>query len=100
MNRHSLYGSRRSSLGKSPDQTPPLQPRKNLLSDVPDRPMGVVNAPEMQSILKFQQEAIKQHDEAVRLVSGLERIEMPTREFLSPSMVIQRGTLDLLRASR
>ena len=46
--------------------------------------MGVVNAPEVQSILKVQQEAMKQHDEAVRLmVSGLERIEMPKREFLS-----------------
>ena len=67
-----------------PDPTPPLQPRKNLPSDVPDRPMGLVNAPEVQSILKVQQEAMKQHDEAVRLmVSGLERIAMPKREFLS-----------------
>ena len=54
------------------------------MSDVLERPVGVVNAPEVQSILKAQQEAMKQHDEAVRLmVSGLERIEMPKREFLS-----------------
>ena len=67
-----------------PDPIPPLQPRKNLSNDVPDQPVGVVNAPEVQSILKVQQEAMKQHDEAVRLmVSGLERIEMPKREFLS-----------------
>ena len=55
-----------------PDPTPPLQPRKNLPSDVPDRPVGVVSAAEVQSILKVQQEVLKQHDEAVRLiVSGL-----------------------------
>ena len=67
-----------------PNPIPPLQPRKNLPNDVPDRPGGVVNAPEVQSILKVQQEAMKQHGEAVRLmVSGLERIEMPKREFLS-----------------
>ena len=55
-----------------PDPTPPIQPRKNLPSDVPDRPVGVANAPAVQSILKVQQEVMKQHDEAVRLiVSGL-----------------------------
>ena len=68
-----------------PDPTLPLQPRKNLpSSDIPDRPVGVVNAPEVQSILKVQQEAVKQHDKEVHLIfSGLERIEMPKREFLS-----------------
>ena len=68
-----------------PDPTLPLQPSKNLpSSDIPDRPVGVVNAPEVQSILKVQEKAVKQHDEAVRLmVSGLARIEIPKREFLS-----------------
>ena len=38
----------------------------------------------MQSISKVQHEATKQHDEAVcLLVSGLEKIEMPKRGFLS-----------------
>ena len=67
-----------------PNPTLPLQPSKNFpSSDIPDRPVGVVNAPEVQSILKVQEEAVKQHDEAVSLmVSGLARIEMPKREFL------------------
>jgi len=57
-----------------PDLTLPPQPGKNLpSSDIPDRLVGAVNGPEVQSILKVQQEAMKQHDEAVRLmVSGLE----------------------------
>ena len=57
------------------DSTLPLQPLKNVPSyDIPERPIEVVNAPEV------QQEAMKQHDEAVRLmVSGLERIEMPKK---------------------
>ena len=64
-----------------PDSTLPLQPEKKLPS-IPERPEGVVN--EVQSFSKVQQEAMKQHDEAVRLmVSGLERIEMPKKEFLS-----------------
>ena len=68
-----------------PVPTPPLQPRKNLpSSNIPDGPVGVVNAPEVQSISKVQQEVKKQHDEAVRLiVSGLKRIKMPKREFPS-----------------
>ena len=67
-----------------PDPTLRLQPRKNLPSDVPDRPVGVVKAPVVQSILRVLQKAMKQHDETVRLmVSGLERIAMPKREFLS-----------------
>ena len=68
-----------------PDSTLPLQPKKNLpSSDIPERPVEVVNAPEVHSISKVQQEAMKQHDEAVCLmISGLERIEMPKREFRS-----------------
>ncbi|XP_078357546.1 uncharacterized protein LOC144642460 [Oculina patagonica] len=63
---------------------PPLQPKKDFpgrdISDKPER----VDAPEEQSILKVQQEAMKRHDEAVRLMaSGLEKIEMPKREFLT-----------------
>ena len=67
------------------DPSLPLQPRKNLpSSDIPDRAAGVVNAPEVQSISKVQQEAVKQHHKEVRLIfSGLKRIEMPKREFLS-----------------
>ena len=66
-----------------PDSTLPLQPKKKLpSSDIPERPVEVVN--EVQSFSKVQQEAMKRHDEAVRLmVSGLERIEMPKKEFLS-----------------
>ena len=70
---------------QGPDSTLPLQPKKNLpSSDIPEPPVEVVNAPEVQRISKVQQEAMKQHDKAVHLmVSGLERIEMPKREFLS-----------------
>ena len=69
-----------------PDPTLHLQLRKHLPgSGIPDRPIEVVNAPEVQSISKVQQEAVKQHDkEEVRLIlPGLERIEMPKIEFLS-----------------
>ena len=68
-----------------PDPTLPLQPRKKLPSSyIPDLPVSVVNAPEVQSSLKVQQAAVKQHDKEVRLIfSGPERIEMPKREFLS-----------------
>ena len=49
-----------------PDSTLPLQPKKNLpSSDIPKQPIEVVNALEVQSILKVQQEAMKWHDEAV-----------------------------------
>ena len=70
---------------RRPVLTSPLQPKKNLPKrDISDRPEAVVNATEVQGILKVQQEAMKQHDEAVRLMaSGLERMEMPKREFLS-----------------
>ena len=63
---------------------PFLSPKKNLpSSDIHERPVEEVNAPEVQSISKVQQEAMKQHEEAVCLmVSGLERIEMPKRESL------------------
>ena len=51
---------------------------------ISDRPEAVVNATEVQGILKVQQEAMKQHDEAVGLMAfGLEGIDMPKREFLS-----------------
>ena len=53
---HRFFASRDEDR-PGPDPIPPLQPRKNLLNDVPDRPVGVVNAPEVQSILKVQQEA-------------------------------------------
>lgn len=70
---------------RRPVLTSPLQPKKNLPKrDISDRPEAVVNATEVQGILKVQQEAMKQHDVAVRLMaSGLERMEMPKREFLS-----------------
>lgn len=68
-----------------PVQTPPLQPTENLpSSNIPNAPVGLVIAPEVQSISKVQQEAMRQHDKAVCLmVSGLEKIEMPKIEFLS-----------------
>lgn len=48
-----------------PVPTPTLQPKKNLPSrDISDRPERVVNAPEVKSISKVQQEAMKRHDEA------------------------------------
>ena len=40
-----------------PDPTLPHQPKKNFPSSgIPDRPVEVVNAPEVQSILKVQQD--------------------------------------------
>jgi len=68
-----------------PVLTPPLQPKKNLPNKgFSDRPKGVVNASEVQSISEVRLEEMKRHDEAIRLmVSGLEKTETPKREFLS-----------------
>ena len=65
--------------------TPLLQPVKSLPSrDISNRSVDLVNSSEVQNILKSQQEAMKHRDEAVRLVvSGLEKIEMPKREFIT-----------------
>ena len=59
-----------------PAPTPLLQPEKILASrDIASKSKELVNASEIQNILKLHQEAMKRQDEAVRLMaSGLEKI--------------------------
>ena len=84
---HETVGKYLESYDEVPRLTPtPLQQPERTPYDqgFPRHSADSINVPEVQRFLQSQQEAIKQQDEIVRLVTtGLERLEMPKRELMS-----------------